>query len=189
MITSGTRISPALKHGGYSGMTILPGEDPAAFEKLHKDLIVEWNPRGPLAKDAVSELAHVMWRKQHIDTFWVAECARNRFAAIQTEHAPTDFIDDSMGVFPSKEDREAGQAAAEDEARKELGSDAWELIQLGELATPDRMMAELSMRDRMNSMIDRCLKRLVLIEGVKSISSSSPKAPSTPLLSGPDAAE
>ena len=30
---------PALKHGGYSDTTLLPGEDPAAFEKLHNDLI------------------------------------------------------------------------------------------------------------------------------------------------------
>jgi hypothetical protein len=29
------KIHPALKHGGYSATGLLPGEDPAAFEKLH----------------------------------------------------------------------------------------------------------------------------------------------------------
>jgi hypothetical protein len=31
-----------VKHGGYSRTTLLPGEDPAAFEKLHNDLVAEF---------------------------------------------------------------------------------------------------------------------------------------------------
>ena len=37
---------PALKHGGYSATTILPGEDAAAFENLHRALIGELSPKG-----------------------------------------------------------------------------------------------------------------------------------------------
>jgi hypothetical protein len=38
----------ALKHGGYSATTILPGESKADFEKLHRDLIDDLTPNGSL---------------------------------------------------------------------------------------------------------------------------------------------
>jgi hypothetical protein len=34
MLTRVQKTHPALKHGGYAATTILPGEDPTAFEKL-----------------------------------------------------------------------------------------------------------------------------------------------------------
>ena len=37
---------PALKHGGYSTTTLLPGENRSEFEKLHEDLITEFRPNG-----------------------------------------------------------------------------------------------------------------------------------------------
>ena len=40
------KIRPALKHAGYSTTALLPGEDPAAFKKLHQHLIAEHTPRG-----------------------------------------------------------------------------------------------------------------------------------------------
>ena len=36
MVTRIKRRYPALKHGGYSADALLPGEDRAAFEKLHR---------------------------------------------------------------------------------------------------------------------------------------------------------
>jgi hypothetical protein len=35
------KVSPALKHGAYSEATLLPGEDPDEFVKLHKGLVGE----------------------------------------------------------------------------------------------------------------------------------------------------
>ena len=35
--------SNALKHGGFSEVLILPGEDPEAFEKLKQRLFAEYN--------------------------------------------------------------------------------------------------------------------------------------------------
>ena len=35
----------ATKHGVFSAMTILPGEDPIEFQRLLLGLISEWNPR------------------------------------------------------------------------------------------------------------------------------------------------
>ena len=58
------KFPPALKHGAYSGTTLLPGEDPAAFEKLHADLVTELTPVGPLEEDIVVTIARLAWRKQ-----------------------------------------------------------------------------------------------------------------------------
>ena len=59
----------ALKHGAFTQMTILPGEDVRKFAKLHMDLIEEWNPTGPTEQDAVLTLAKGIWRKSRIQGF------------------------------------------------------------------------------------------------------------------------
>jgi hypothetical protein len=46
MLTRLNKVHPALKHAGYSATTLLPGEDPAAFEKLHRALIERSRCRG-----------------------------------------------------------------------------------------------------------------------------------------------
>jgi hypothetical protein len=69
-------LPAALKHGGYSGVSVLPGEDKAAFEKLRRDLINELKPNGPLEDDIVMTIAHYVWRKQNLKTYRKAEAAK-----------------------------------------------------------------------------------------------------------------
>ena len=73
---------PALKHAGYSATGILPGENPAEFEKLHRELIAEFNPNGALENDIVATMARLVWRKRNLETFRIAERARARCAQI-----------------------------------------------------------------------------------------------------------
>src|SRR5262245_2244234 len=40
------KVHSALKHGGYSATTLLPGEDPVEFEKLYESLVDEFAPSG-----------------------------------------------------------------------------------------------------------------------------------------------
>jgi hypothetical protein len=54
----------ALKHGAFSKMTIIPGEDPQEFEELHSALIEEWAPVGPTEEDTVLSIATGIWRKR-----------------------------------------------------------------------------------------------------------------------------
>ena len=89
MLTRLNKVHPALKHAGYSTTTLLPGEDPAAFKKLRQDLIADLNPNGPLEEDIVATIARVVWRKQNLETFRIAERARNRWAAIYSEKVPS----------------------------------------------------------------------------------------------------
>ena len=58
--------------------------------------------------------------------------------------------------------------AAEAQTRTEFGV-AYELVGMYETATVDGLMKELEVRDRLGSMIDRHLKRLLFARGLKSI--------------------
>jgi hypothetical protein len=60
MPTRGNKVHPALKHGGYSASTILPGESVAEFEKMHRDLIVEFSPAGRYEEHVVASMAQLL---------------------------------------------------------------------------------------------------------------------------------
>jgi len=147
-------VHPALKHGGYSGIALLPGEDPAAFQQLHSDLIAEFAPDGRLEEDIVESIARLVWRKQNLSTYRFAHEARKQF-------------------LPGWSDPTVGTILVPDaEGRARLGN-SWELVQIGEVATVAYLEQELSVVNRLDGMIDRCLKRLLFVRGSKSISSSS----------------
>jgi hypothetical protein len=78
------KVHPALKHGFYAATAILPGENRAAFEELHRSVIADLTPDGPLEEDAVETIARLLWRKQNLATFRKAELARKRHAAIRS---------------------------------------------------------------------------------------------------------
>jgi hypothetical protein len=173
------KLHPALKHAGYAATSIPPGENAGEFEKLHRDLIAELAPDGALEDDIVATVAHLLWRKQNLQTFRIAELARRRCAQIRSEKPPEDQLDFPVLRLGSMVDpavREAAIRAAEDQARKELG-DTYELTEIDEAATIDRLMKDLEVQDRLDGMIDKCLKRLLFLRGLKSISSPSSSAP------------
>jgi hypothetical protein len=90
------KTPPALKHGGYSATAVLPGEDRAAFEKLHRDLVNELTPKGRLEEDIVATIACLMWRKQNLNSYEITHLARimaelmqnERFAILQKYISP-----------------------------------------------------------------------------------------------------
>jgi hypothetical protein len=177
------KYHPALKHAGYATTGILPGEDPAEFEKLHRDLIAELGPSGALENDIVATMARLVWRKKNLGTFRIAQLARARYGQIM-QKIPQDKMDYDfsllqIGTVIEKVDpavREAAHRAAVDQARKELG-DAYGLVEIREIASVDQLMKDLEVQDRLDAMIDKCLKRLLFLRGLKSISSASTSAP------------
>jgi hypothetical protein len=181
MPVQGKKYHPALKHAGYAATGILPGENPAEFEKQHRDLIAEFDPNGALENDIVATMAHLVWRKKNRQTFRIAELARARYEQIM-EKVPKDKIDYPTLSFETVIERvdpavrDAALRAAEDQARKELG-DAYGLLEIGEIASVDQLMKDLEVQDRLDAMIDKCLKRLLFVRGLKSISSASTSAP------------
>ena len=186
------RIPPALKHGAYSATAVLPGESRAAFEKQHRDLIAEYAPSGVHEERIVKKLAGLIWRQENLDTLRIAQHAWKRYQAIHNEEkknlpAPPSTLSDLVARMPapSKERIEdyrqavaEADRAAEHRAQKELGN-AYELIKVGDAATFDGLEKELDIDERLDAAIARCLKQLLLVRGVKSVSatptSESPK--------------
>jgi len=224
-----------LKHGAYSGMSLLPGEDPAEFKKLHEELVAEYAPTGQHEHEIVETMARLMWRKRCLWSYGLAEFARKRYSAIKLEQEKADEtrsheiwtkesehrkkVDnaleqyraekDAKGEPPSDEEMQqieaqyadpdvaaeeeydelwfkviahpkhrehtAQQQAEEEKIRREMGDAAFELARLSQVATTGYLMHELSIIERIDAMIDRCLKRLLLVRGVKSISPSLSK--------------
>jgi len=85
----------ALKHGVFSTVATLPGEDPERFAQLHSILIKEWNPVGPTEEDAVFSLAKSMWYKARLQNFLLAKigaCKRD------TRHPAFDPVGTFSGI-------------------------------------------------------------------------------------------
>ena len=79
MIPRVKRNHPALKHGAYSAMAVLPGESLADFKKLHRRLITEHAPSGVHEKYVVMNMACLIWRDQNLETLHIAKHAWNRY--------------------------------------------------------------------------------------------------------------
>ena len=73
---------------------------------------------------------------------------------------------------------------AEDQAREELG-EKYELVEVGEAATLARLLQDFGVEERLDSMIDKGLKRLLFLRGVKSLSTAPSSAPPQPAAATP----
>lgn len=69
----------ALKHGAFSALSILPGEDPKEFIELYQSIAAELLPDGPIEKDAVKTIALSIWRASRLTIFRRAEWARAKY--------------------------------------------------------------------------------------------------------------
>ena len=185
------RTPPALKHGAYSATAILPGESQAEFEKLHRDTIAEWTPSGVLENDIVMTITRLLWRKQNLDTLHTAEHARRRCEESTNSGEKTIRI---LFQHPDPEKNEEHRRTAEENWRieeekrqariREKFGDDYKLVELGEATTFDGLRKELDIIERLDSAITRCLKQLLLVRGVKSIS-PAPSSASSKRISGP----
>jgi hypothetical protein len=75
-----TRIkerASALKHAAYSATSILPGENAAAFAKLLQGLVAEFKPSGAMEEDIVARIAHLLWRRNNLGAFRIAQLVTN----------------------------------------------------------------------------------------------------------------
>jgi hypothetical protein len=87
----------AYKHGIFAAMTIIPGEDPEEFEKLHADLIEEWIPAGATEEDSVLTIAKGVWRKRRLQKFIEVRLIKN---SLDPSHPS---YDESVGLFTFSE--------------------------------------------------------------------------------------
>lgn len=52
----------ALKLGLFALAALLPGEDPKALARLHRELVAQYRPEGPGQHQLIDEIAAVNWR-------------------------------------------------------------------------------------------------------------------------------
>jgi hypothetical protein len=134
---------------------------------LHRDLIAELVPTGALEDNIVATIARLTWRKQNLAIFRIAEHARDRQQQI---------IEIGIGRRAKDDAAVSAKVDAVFEVRKELG-DAYELVEIGDAATINGLLSDLEIEERMDALIDKCLKRLLFVRGLKSISTTSSSAP------------
>jgi hypothetical protein len=82
------RVPPALKHGLYSGLGLLPTESRAKFRKFRKQVFAELNPVGQLEQDIVEQIVLYEWRRKNLATYDLAQRASYRCNAIRSKLIP-----------------------------------------------------------------------------------------------------
>lgn len=159
---------------------------------LYQDLIAELQPVGPSENETVATIARLMWRKQNLETFRIAESARKRYSAIRSAKVPStapplyDFP--LLGapadwVPPDPAEVKAAIAAADAQARKELGP-RYIFVEMGEEVTISKMFDDLEVEERLDAMIRKQFKQLFFLKGLKSLPSMAPSTP-VPRIEGP----
>jgi len=164
MVAAPPHLPAALKHGAYSVATLLPGEDEGAFDSLHQSLVAEFAPAGALEEHVVANLARFVWRRDRLDVVRIAKLAEERISAIRTVELRLTTMLANEAVW----------AAAKAKAREELG----EVCELAEIGVSEGQLAkEIEMRGKLDDMIDKCLKRLLFLRGLKSMARAAAPEP------------
>ena len=180
------KFHSAVKHAGFCSTALLPGEDRDAFQRLHEALTEELRPDGPLENDIAATIARLTWRKQNLHTFRLAAAVQQKYEAIRSENIPAAILRVellSYDIPPDRAKLEAGEKAADAQAQKELGH-TYALAKMGEEATIHKMLQYFEIEERLDSMIDKCLKRLLFLRGLKSMRPAESSTPAT-LIAGP----
>jgi hypothetical protein len=192
MVTRIKKNAPALKHGGYSAAALLPGENPAALKKLHDALIAELSPAGALEEDIVAGIARLVWRKRHLATFRVVrsipdEEMTNR-ADFDPDKAAKEYQAQSEKLWDEIRSRSEDQKPTLQEAMRKYTALAKQdysipqeemFFRSGEITTMEQLMNVLAIEERLDTMIDRCLKRLLFLRGLKSLVPAKSESPPT----------
>jgi hypothetical protein len=170
------RLHPAVKHGAYSAIDVLPGESRAAFEKLHRGLIAEYAPSGVHEKHIVMSMARLIWRQKNLRTQRISELGRSLWSELPAIGEKIVTYKNRLSHF-SQKDKEIIEenTRAAGQILEKLG-DAFELVEIGDAATFDGLTKELEIQERLDAAITRCQKQLMLVRGVKSLAAAPPSA-------------
>jgi hypothetical protein len=148
---------------------------------LHQSLIGELAPDGALEEHVVANLARFVWRREHLDVLRIAKLTEKLISAIRAKELK--LTDDAVwakatakvpaSTFAFQAANDAVWAKARAKAREELG----ELSDLAEIGVCEEQLAkEIEVRAKLDEMIDKCLKRLLFLRGLKSMARSAPVA-------------
>ena len=183
------RVPRAFKHGFYSALGLLPTESRAKLRKFRKQMFAELNLVGRMEQDIGEQIVRLEWRRQNFSIYDLAEWARARRDAIHSElvpevrygRLPPLMMSEPDPENPTPEQLRAAHRQADKRIRDELGA-AFELVELGDVATLGHLEERLAVLDRLDAMIARLYKKLAYVRAIKSMAPPSLPAPSPPLL-------
>jgi len=164
--------SNALKHGAFSEVLILPGEDPAAFEKLKQRLFAEFNVSGCSEELTMTSIAKTMWQLQRLRVYEHVQFLRAQGSSspypggLKNSIDPiTKFMIDKGMMLPNDP---SADAPTEEAPPKEKTTDEL-LLQLGDFVSLGQMDKELEVENKIMAKLDRLFKRLFQIQAMKSL--------------------
>jgi hypothetical protein len=180
------KMPSALSHGAYSSMAILRGENPEQYNRLFMGLVDEYMPEGTTELEAVMSLANMYWRKWRIQKAVSAQIIRWR---MDPNHP---IYDKSLDPLHAKAQCERLKKLLEDSAKcSEAGSKEQKMEldalieEFGATMSNDHVLyptaiaeqayvlecdlfkKELDQLERIEASIDRLIKRIYQIKGMK----------------------
>jgi hypothetical protein len=81
----------AVKHGGYSNLALLPGEDPKEFAEFARRVALEYRPAGPSEESVVAQLTKVLWRTNHLGVYQLVARVSKRWHSLLANKNEPDF--------------------------------------------------------------------------------------------------
>jgi len=183
-------VPNALKHGAYSKLVMLPGEDPAAFEALQQSLFDEYKPAGPSETSTMISIAKTLWQLQRLGLYEHVQYlkARGNPSSFANGKNP---ITEALQQFRAKHGLiDPNESPPEEptvpEPPKEKSNDQL-LLELGNFVTLGHLDKELEVEMKLLAKLDRLLKRYFQIRAMKPlIGLGDPAAPAlasaTPVL-------
>jgi hypothetical protein len=150
----------ALKHGAFSKILFLPGEDPAEFDVLRSGLISEYRPEGKSEEETIEEIARTMWvgRRtgvyQHVKYLWIKA---KRAANLEAVNEQRKRIFKQPPLDPPKAPQNVDEA----------------LLDLGEILSFDHLAKELDVDAKLHAKVDRLFKRLFASKAMKQMAGLS----------------
>jgi hypothetical protein len=133
-------------------------------------------PNGLVELDIVLTIARLLWRKQNLASFETAKLVNSRVRQIlEEEKKPRDptFAQKGENHAPLEE----AWRSAQTKARSELGDWDWDEFQDDDFGTSERLKKDLELEERLDAIIEKCVRRLLLVRGVKSMALAPPSEP------------
>jgi hypothetical protein len=169
----------ALKHGAFSEVVILPGEDPQDFEKLKTELFEEYKPSGVSEERLIVALAKALWQQRRLAVYQHIQYAR---AGQDKTRRGSDSMTKFIAKYLPRETTgaESPPAKPPESAEERVNK---ELLEFGDLLTLDQLGKELDVETKLQAKIDRLLKQYFQIKAMKQIAGLTASTPAA--LNGP----
>jgi hypothetical protein len=160
-------LPSALKHGAFSEILILPGEDPQDFENLKNGLFAEYKPSGISEERLMMAIARALWQERRLALYQHVQHARIRKSSPDDggnamAKALHEFRVKHLGWSEPFVPKPIPVRTAEERAHEAL-------LELGHLLTLDQLEKELDVESKLQSKIDRLFKRFFQMKAMKQI--------------------